>query len=474
MLKPFLLTLLLATGLAAAVRAQETHDISGTWYGIFNNYMSEKQRLLVVLEKTRHGYKGQLKSPDKTDLALNMDTVYYDMGTLRFKVNEIGVTYKGGWDASNQRFNGELDQSGDKFALNLSKTEIRRDELYRRPQDPRPPFSYRQEDVMFDGGEEGIALAGAFTRPMDSTRRYPAVIIISGAGAQNRNGDFMGHKPYAVLADHLAKSGLAALRLDDRGVGGSAGSYDNATLDDLAGDIRAALAYLSGRKDVDSRHIGLLGHGEGAAVAQIAAAGNDSVAFVVSMAGPGITGREKLQEQLDQIVRSAQAGDTVTRDAIKYYKPYFDLLATEKDPSVVQAKGREYLTSVYRHFRDLKMPIGEKDFVEGSLATQTTPHMLSLNRYEPAAFLSRIKCPFLAVNGTKDVLTDADRNLAAIDSALTQGGNQKVTIRKLDGLNHMFQHCNSCRLEEYGALDQTIDPLALEFITKWIVTVSSL
>lgn len=475
MLKHFL-TLLLATGLTTAVCAQETHDhdISGTWYGVFSNYMSEKQRLLIVLEKTRRGYAGQLKSPDKTDLSLNMDTVYYDRGTLRFKVNEIGITYSGGWDTFNQRFNGQLDQSGDKFPLSLSKTEIKRDELYRRPQDPHPPFSYRQEDVIFDGAGKDIALAGAFTRPADSTRRYPVVILIGDAGAQNRNGELMGHKPYAVIADHFAKNGLAALRLDDRGTGGSSGRYDDATLDDLAGDIRSALAYLRSRKDVDAQHIGLLGHGEGAAIAQIVAAGNDSVAFVASLAGPGLSGRERLQEQLDQIVRSAQPTDTITRDAVKYYKPYFDLLATEKDPSVVRTRGREYLTSVYRHFRDLKMSIGEKDFVEGSLAAQTTPHILSLNRYTPADFLARVKCPVLAVNGTKDVQMEANRNLEAIDSALIKGGNRTVTVRKLDGLNHMFQRCNTCTVEEYGTLDQTIDPLALEFITKWIVTVSSL
>lgn len=474
----YLLAMLFCISQMGEVCAQETHDISGTWYGIFSNYMGEKQRLLVVLEKDKHGYKGQLKSPDKTNVALNMDSVDYTAGTLRFRVNEIGVTYKGGWDAANHRFNGFLQQSGDQFPLNISQDEIKKEELYRRPQDPQPPYGYRQEEVIFTGQEQDIALAGAFTRPADSTRRYPAVILISDAGPQNRNEEMLGHKPFAVIADNFTRNGIAVLRYDDRGIGGSTGNYSNSTLEDQAADLRAAIAYLRGRRDVDPQHIGLAGHGEGAALAQIAAAGNSDVAFVVSMAGPGLPGRQQQEAQLVQVLQQLKSlkgpnPDSVLRGIMQQAEPWFNLLATETDTAVIRQKGEPYLRDLYRRIPNMYVFASEAAFVEGSLA-RNTPHTLSAVRFDPAAYLQKISCPFLAVNGSMDIQVEATTNLRLIQEGLLKGGNQQVTTRSFEGLNHLFQRCNTCRAEEYSSLDQTIDPAVLEFITKWILAVSTL
>ncbi|TWI88910.1 alpha/beta hydrolase family protein [Chitinophaga japonensis] len=475
--KYWLLAMLLCMGQAGAVCAQDLeHDISGTWYGVFSNYMGEKQRLLVVLEKDKHGYHGQLRSPDKTDVALPMDSVTYAHGILRFRINEIGLAYKGGWDAANHRFNGHLQQSGDEFPLNISKDEIRREALYRRPQDPQPPFDYRQEEVMFSSQDPGIALAGAFTRPADSARRYPAVILLSDAGPQNRNEEMLGHKPFAVLADYLTRKGIAVLRYDDRGAGASSGNYEAATLDDQAADVRAAIAYLRSRKDVDAQHIGLLGQGEGAAVAQIAAAGNDSVAFVVSMAGPGLSGRQLQEIQLMQVLHAVQgnAQDSVIQQNLRYAKPWFDLLTSATDPAAVAEQGPAILQELYRHIPNLYALMSEQRFVEASLAAQATPHRLSVIQHRPAEYLAKIRCPFLAVSGAADVQLDAGSNLQAIEQALLKGGNQQVTVRSFEGLNHLFQRCKTCRIDEYSSLDQTIDPAVLEFISRWMAAISSL
>ena len=467
-----LLFLLLCLISATAVSAQDdTHDISGTWYGIFSNYMGEKQRLLIVLEKSKRGYAGQLKSPDKTDVALTMDSVEYTSGVLRFRVNEIGLSYKGGWDAANKRFNGYMYQSGDQFPLNISKDEISRSALYVRPQDPRPPFNYRREDVIFSSpDDQDIAIAGTFTRPADSTQRYPVVILISDGGPQDRNEEMLGHRPFAVIADMLAKSGIAVLRCDDRGVGGSSGNYDDATLEDQASDVRAAINYLRQRKDVDASQIGLLGHGKGAAVAEIAAADNDSVAFLISLAGPGLPLRQQQEGYLVQTLAAIQPGmaDSTVQRFLKAAQPWFNLLATEKNEDKIQEQGRPYLQQLYREFGAMaRMP--EKVFVEGMMAVQTTPNMLSTFRFDPPAYLARIKCPVLALNGTKDLSVDAELNLAAIQNALVNGGNQQVTIRSFEGLNHLFQQCKTCVASEYSSLDQTIDPAVLEFLARWVV-----
>lgn len=460
--------------------AQDTHDhdISGTWYGIFSNYLGEKQRLLVVLEKNRHGYKGRLESPDKTSVALPMDSVDYTAGVLRFRVNEIGVTYKGGWDAANHRFNGFLEQSGDQFPLNISRNEIRKDDLYRRPQDPQPPYGYRQEEVIFTGQNADIALAGAFARPADSSSRYPAVILVSDAGPQDRNEEMVGHKPFAVIADNLAKNGLAVLRYDDRGAGRSTGDYYSATLEDQAADLKAAIAYLRTRKDVDPEHIGIIGHGEGAALAMMAAADNKDVAFVVSMAGPGLPGRRQQEARLAQVLLQLESqkgsnADSVARDILQHAQPWFNLLATETDTALIRVKGTGYLKDIYRRIPNLYTLTSEKKFVESSLA-RNNPYTLSAVRFNPEDYLSKVHCPFLALNGTMDLQVEAGANLQLIQDALAKGGNQKVTVRSFEGLNHLFQRCNTCRVEEYSSLDQTIDPAALEFITKWVLGVSTL
>jgi len=474
----YLLAMLLGICQAGALCAQETHDISGTWYGIFSNYMGEKQRLLIVLEKNKHGYKGRLESPDKTNIALPMDSVDYTAGVLRFRVNEIGVTYKGGWDFANHRFNGFLQQSGDQFPLNISQNEIRKEELYRRPQDPQPPYGYRQEEVIFSGQNADIALAGAFSRPADSAKRYPAVILVSDVGPQDRDEEMVGHKPFAVIADHLSKNGLAVLRYDDRGAGRSTGDYNSATLEDQAADLRAAIAYLRTRKDVDTQHIGLIGHGEGAALAMMAAAGNQEVAFVVSMAGPGFSGRQQQEAQLAQVLLQLRSlkgpnPDSVSREIMQHAEPWFNLLATETDSALIRAKGTGYLKDIYRRIPNMYVFASEQRFIEASLA-RNTPHTLSAVRFTPSDYLAKISCPVLAVNGSMDLQVEAGSNLQLIQDGLLKGGNQQVTTRNFEGLNHLFQRCNTCRVEEYSSLDQTIDPVALEFITKWILGVSTL
>lgn len=476
----YLLAMLLGICQVGELRAQGTHDhdISGTWYGIFSNYLGEKQRLLVVLEKNKHGYKGQLKSPDKTNVALNMDSVDYTAGTLRFRVNEIGVSYKGGWDAANHRFNGFLQQSGDQFPLNISQNEIRKEELYRRPQDPQPPYGYREEEVIFTGQHQDIALAGAFARPSDSTVRYPAVILVSDAGPQDRNEEMVGHKPFAVIADHLTKNGLAVLRYDDRGTRSSTGDYNSATLEDQAADLRAAIAYLRNRKDVDPQHIGIIGHGEGAALAMMAASDNKDVAFMVSMAGPGLSGRQQQEAQLAQVLLQLKSlkgpnPDSVSRDIMQHAQPWFNLLSTETDSAVIRIKGEGYLKDLYRRIPNMYVFSSEQRFIEASLA-RNTPHILSAVRFNPADYLPKVRCPFLAVNGSMDLQVEAGANLALIQDALLKGGNQQVTTRSFDGLNHLFQNCKTCRVEEYSSLDQTIDPAVLEFITKWVLAVSTL
>ena len=464
--------------LALTTSAQENeHNISGAWYGMTGNTMGEKQRLMIVLEKTKHGYKGQLKSPDRTDVSLPMDSVDYTAGTLRFRVNVVDISFKGGWDAANRRFGGTLTQGGQQAPLNLSQDQIKAADVYRRPQDPQAPLGYREEEVMFTSREEeGIALSGTFTRP-DSVRQYPVVILLSDAGPQNRNEEMVGHKTFAVLADYLTRRGIAVLRWDDRGTGGSKGDYDDATFDDLAADVHAAIAYLRQRKDVDHSKIGLLGHGEGASIAAMAASRpQDSIAFVISLAGAGLPARQLQEVQMAEVLRASmpQKGDSSITRYIKYTQPWFKMLTTETDPDVAQQKSRELLKEMYHKLVGKPMPAEEQQYIERLIAIQTTPHSLSAVRFDPLTYLQKIKCPVLALNGSRDIVMDANLQLPAIEKAVLTGGNQQITAHSLDGLNHLFQQCKTCNTSEYVTLDQTMDPAVLDFITRWVQAVVNL
>lgn len=475
MLKHFI-TILLCS-LALTVSAQDEHNISGAWFGVSSNYAGEKHRLLIVLEKSRHGYKGLLKSPDRTDMALPMDSVDYTAGTLRFRVNVIDLSYKGGWDAANQRFNGTLTQAGQQAPLQLSKDTIHPADVYRRPQQPHGPVGYREEQVMFSSLEdENIALAGTFTRPPDSVQHFPVVILLGDAGPQDRDETMFGHKPFAVLADYFTRRGIAVLRWDDRGAGSSKGSYDNATYDDMAADVRAAIAYIRQRKDIDHNQVGLLGHGEGAAIAaMVASRPADSIAFLISLAGPGLPALQQQEAQMAQMLRAAmpQKGDSSIGRYIKYTQPWFKMLATETDPDAAQQKSLQLLQEMYRKLAGRPMTANEQAGMEQLVALQTTPHSLSAIRFDPAQYYQKVKCPVLALNGSRDLVMEATRQLPAIEKAVLTGGNQQVTAHSLDGLNHLFQPCKTCTAE-YADIDQTIDPAVPDFIARWIMAVVNL
>lgn len=461
--------LLLGICLYGNTYAQGKAGYKETWYGVFKTPVGEKQRLEVILEKENNStYKGWLKVTDADAPPIALEEVEYRGDSLRFSIGD-GNTYASRWDAVKKEFNGQLVMFDEATPLTLSRKEIRKEDLYTRPQEPKPPFSYHTEEVTFVNPVSGNTLAGTFTRPDYVTAKYPVVIMITGAGPRDRNNEVAGHKPFLVLADYLTRNGIAVLRYDSRGAGKSTGDYEHADIFDFAEDVRAAIKFIKTRKDVDTAFVGLLGHSQGANVAQMVAAGNKAVAFVVSMAGTGISGRQLIDLQWEIAGKSTGASDSEVRQKQAQFKDYFDLLATEKDMAVLVPKATAALQKIYQASPDsVKASISEEDFVDQILGSNLQKAALSMIRYKPLPYLQQVKCPFLGINGTHDVQVDANVNLPAIERALMENGNMQVTIRKFDGLNHLFQRCNTCTLAEYGDLEQTISPMVLEFITHWI------
>jgi len=459
--------LLLGMLTGASTMAQDNTGIAGKWYGTFKRYYGDKYRMVVDLEKDGAGYKGNVAFPDlSTDETFELETVVYRKDTLLLRIDGLRFAYTGVRDPATQQFKGISSFGDEEAQVDLGRKEITKADLYKRPQEPKPPYPYYTEEVRFNNIKDSVSIAGTFTRPA-GMGKYPVVVMISGSGPQNRDGEMAGHKLFLVLADYFARNGIASLRYDDRGEGNSTGDYDSATIYDFAHDVSTAMGYLKKRKDVDPLSIGLLGHSEGGIVAQIVAANNQGVAFVISMAGIGVNGRQLIDQQM--AIRQSMAGrsDSFILADRQRMKAYWDLLASDSDIAVIRPKAESIIRELYRGSDEtVKKEMTEDEMVRNA---RLSPEAISMLRYNPLTYLKQIKCPFMAISGTKDIQVDATTNLNAIQRGLTENGNMLVTIRKFDGLNHMFQRCKTCTANEYGELEQTIDPLVPEFIAHWIL-----
>jgi pimeloyl-ACP methyl ester carboxylesterase len=455
--------IIICLSLAGTVTAQ---DINGNWYGVFTNPQGQKQRLQLQLQRQGNQLKGQMKSPDIAADGIALDTAFVKGNTLKFTINNISFKYTGNWNSIRNRYEGYFEQVGNRTALNFSREEIK-DLSVTRPQDPSENLAYVTEDVKFVNPVDKVLLSGTFSKP-GTKGPYPVIVLISGNGQQNRNNEQYDHRSFAVITDYLVKHGIATLRFDDRGVGESTGNYDSSGIFNFAEDVKAGVSWLRKRNDADTAAIGLLGYSEGGVVAQIVASGDANIAFMINMASPGLDGREYYNRKLAQVARSFGEKDNHIEAYVGSYQRYLNVMNLTADPVERQRKAYAELSALYNHFSDSTNATGRQNFIEATYAADNTGEALSLLQYDPAPYLAKIKCPVLAINGDQDIITDATTNLKGIESGLVKGGNGLVTIRTFRGLNHLFQRCESCTLDEYGTLEETINPAVLEFITRWV------
>jgi uncharacterized protein len=282
----------------------------------------------------------------------------------------------------------------------------------------------------------------------------------------------LSHKPFLVLADHLSRRGIAVLRVDDRGIGGSTGSIKTSTSDDFAGDVLAGLAFLKGRKEIDGKKLGLIGHSEGGIIAPIAATRSKDVAFIVLMAGTGLPGTQILEAQGQLILKAAGSSESEMKFERDAQNRLIDIIAQEKDEKVAQSKLATALKEIRAAMSDsdrqalANSPGGLSDAAVDAFNNAWFRYFLT---YDPRPTLRRVRCPVLAINGEKDLQVPAKENLAQIEKALKAGGNRNVKTVELPGLNHLFQPCKTGSPSEYGTIETTIAPEALKTIGDWIL-----
>ncbi|HVN58634.1 MAG TPA: alpha/beta hydrolase [Bacteroidales bacterium] len=441
-------------------------NAEGTWLGnleangvtlriVFRLRLNDSDSLTAVMD-----------SPDQNATNIPMGRVIQRNDSLKIYAPALMGYYKGSI-LSDSAITGVWTQRGVKYPMDIVK--VSKPVRDNRPQEPRPPFPYSAEDVRFANKNANIFLAGTLTTPVGNGP-FPAVILVTGSGPQNRDEALMGHKPFLVIADWLSRNGIAVLRFDDRGVGKSQGNYGTATTADLATDAEAAFLFLKGNPKINPGMIGIMGHSEGGLIAPMVAALNKDVAFIVSLAGPGVNGEQIILRQSADIGRLSGLSEGKIAENNEINRKLYEIVKGEKDDLIAEDK----VTEAYRKIlTDQKIPQDQVEDAVNKLQSSFGARVYPWFRYfisaEPSDFWKKVNCPVLAINGDKDLQVAADVNLPAIENALKSSGNKNIKTVRLQGLNHLFQHCTTGLPTEYGKIEETFSPEALKLITGWIL-----
>lgn len=431
-------------------------DIDGAWMGSLD-IGAVTLRVVFHIVNTEDGLVATMDSPDQNAKGLPTTSVTRDGSNLTIEAKSIGGLYQGKIASDLSSIEGSFTQMGAAHPLVLRRVKNESDLELKRPQVPVKPYPYHEEELTYDNKAQNVTLAATFTVPQGKGP-FPAVVLITGSGPQDRDESLMGHKPFLILSDYLTRHGIAVLRADDRGTGKSTGDFQGATTADFATDTEASIAYLKTRPEVDLHKIGLIGHSEGGVIAPMIAARNHDVAFIVMMAGTGVPGDQVLVAQSEAIgIASGVDPADAARSAAKE-KDMLTLVETEKDPATLESKLREKLAG--------NVPDALIGLQMQQLTSAWFRYFLT---YDPATALRKVTCPVLVLNGSLDKQVLPSQNLPAIRKALEEAANQHVEIDELPGLNHLFQTAKTGAPTEYGQIEETMSPLALEKVTTWIL-----
>lgn len=341
-----------------------------------------------------------------------------------------------------------------------------------RPQTPKPPYPYEERAASFES-KDGTQLGGTLTVPK-SQGPHPTIVLISGTGPQDRDSNIFGHRPFLVIADELTRAGIAVLRLDDRGVGASKGDNDTANEDEKTEDALAAMKWLSTQPGIDAKRIGLLGHSEGGVLAAMAAsrATEPAAAFVVLLGSPGIPGAELLRTQMRLKLDAMGATKDQVEITMKAQNDAIDAVLRDATDAELEKIVTKQIDSLFATLPEAERktitPADREGRIKAGLVQIQAPAMKAFIKSKPAQFLEKVKCPVLALGGSRDLQVPPTENLAGIEAALTKGGNKEVTTQSFDGLNHLFQPAETGTMEEWAIIDETIDVGVLGRIKAWL------
>jgi uncharacterized protein len=401
--------------------------------------------------------KASMDSPNQGAMGIKADSVRIKDKSVFLSINKLKIIFTGSFNETDSSINGTFSQGNFNKEMTLKAFKLN------RPQEPKKPYPYKEIAVKINNAD--VTLAGTITMP-EGTGPFPAVVLISGSGPEDRNEELFNHKPFLIIADYLTRNGFAVLRSDDRGTAQSTGNYKTATMNDFASDAYTAFSFLKSFPGVNPAKVGLIGHSEGGMIVPLLASQHPEIAFIVMMAGPGVRGDQLLLLQAELIYRQSK----VPEDAILFDKETkqkaFAVIIAEKDTAKIRAKIRKiYLNADEEKMQKLGI---NKSQIELIVKQFTSNELMSIIRYDPCPELKKVKCPVLAINGDKDLQVPSKQNLKAIQTCLTEGGNTNVTIKELYYLNHMFQSATTGAISEYYEIEETVSPIALETMGDWL------
>ena len=448
----------------------QSFDIAGTWLGTLKVASIELRIVFHISGNAEEGYKATMDSPDQGAKDIPVDSVVVSSGKVRLAVSIIKGFFEGTVSEDSLTLDGSWSQGGRNFPLVLKKVE--KVQEANRPQEPKEPFPYKQEDVKYENKTAGITLAGTLTIP-EGKGPFPAAILITGSGKQNRNEELMGHKPFLVLSDYLTRRGIAVLRSDDRGEGESTGDFSKSTSADFAGDVQSAFEFMMTRPEIDHNKIGLIGHSEGGLIAPMVAAENKDVAYIVMMAGPGLTGEQIILLQSKLIAEANGVDENQINKDIALSEKVLAIAKSKIDSSEAAGKIENVFKNYYEGLseEDKKKEEYSEKAALAQIKRVLSPWFRYFLAYDPVPALEKVKCPVLAIDGEKDLQVPPKEDLAAIKAALEKGGNKNFEVKELPGLNHLFQKAETGSPLEYGKIDETIDPSALKIMGDWILKI---
>ena len=436
--------------------AAKPSDIDGSWMGLLD-LGTLKLHVVFNIQTGPSGLSATLDSPDQGASGIPTTSITRDGASLKIEIKKINGTFEGKIAADLSSIDGTFTQFGSAHPLILKpvKDKEKAELEPKRPQNPVKPYPYRDEDVTYENKVQNVTLAATLTIPQGKGP-FPAVVLITGSGPQDRDESLLGHKPFLVLSDYLTRHGIAVLRADDRGTAKSTGDFSTATTADFATDTEAGIIYLKTRPEINPHKLGLIGHSEGGVIAPMIAARNRDVAFIVMMAGTGVPGDQVLVAQSEAIqIAAGMNPDEAAKKAAKE-KELLTLVETEKDETVLEKEMKEKMAG--------DVP---EEMMDVQIKQVTSPWFRYFLTYDPALALEKIKCPVLAINGSLDKQVLPDQNLPAIRKALAN--NPHAEIDELPGLNHLFQTAKTGSPSEYAQIEETMSPVALDKMATWIL-----